>query len=66
MYHANPMGVSQSRRVGMMLKCSTGELLTSAAFMHHDDKGNDALMHHSVLSVKGLMVCLLYVQVWTV
>ena len=33
----------------MMLECSTGELLARAAFMHHDDQGYDALMHHAVL-----------------
>ena len=39
----------------MMLECSTGELLARDAFMHHDDQGHDALMHHAVLS--GL-ICL--------
>ena len=36
----------------MMLECSTGELLARTAFMHHDDQGNDVLMHYAVL--KGL------------
>ena len=36
----------------MMLECSTGELLTRALFMHHDDQGHGALMHHAIL--KGL------------
>ena len=44
-HHANPSGVSQPGRVVMMLECSTGELFASAAFMHHDDQGNDALMY---------------------
>ena len=39
-------GVSQ---LDIMLECSTGELLTRAAFMHHDDQGHDALEHHAVL-----------------
>ena len=52
MYHAEPAGVSQPHRVGMMLECSTGELLTRAAFMHYDDQGHDALRHDAVL--KGL------------
>ena len=36
----------------MMLECSTGELLTRAAFMHPDEQGHDALRHHGIL--KGL------------
>ena len=52
-YYADPMGVSQSRRVGMVLECSTGELLARAAFIHHDDQGYDASMHRAVL--KGIM-----------
>ena len=52
MHHADPLGVSQPRRVGMVLECSTGELLASAAFVHHDDQGYDAFRHHAVL--KGL------------
>ena len=51
-HHADPTGVSQSRRVVMMLECSTGELLARAAFMHHADQGHDALRYHAVL--KGL------------
>ena len=35
-----------------MLEYSTGELLTRAAFMDHDDQGYDALRHDAVL--KGL------------
>ena len=37
-HHADPSGVSQSHRVGMMLEC---ELLARAAFMHHADRGHD-------------------------
>ena len=44
------MGVFQQYRVcGMILECSTGELLARAAFTHHDDQGHDALMHYAVL-----------------
>ena len=42
----------------MMIVCSTGELLTSAAFMHHDDQGHDALGHSAVLKGLRHMVCL--------
>ena len=47
MHHADPAGVYQPRRVGMMFGCSPGEsltraatikLLANAAFMHHADK----------------------------
>ena len=44
-HHANPLGVSQPRKVGMMLECSTGEILARAVFMHYDDQGHDALLH---------------------
>ena len=54
MHQADPFGVSQLRRVGMMLECSTGELLARAAFMHHDDQEYDALRYHAAL--KGLRV----------
>ena len=36
----------------MMLERNTGELLTTAAFMHRDDQGHDALKHYVIL--KGL------------
>ena len=49
-HHANPWGVSQPVSVGMMLECSTGELLTSACSM--TTKGHDALRHYAIL--KGL------------
>ena len=38
MYHTDPSGVYQPRRVSVMLECSTGELLPKAAFMRHADK----------------------------
>ena len=41
MHHADPTGVYQPRRVGMMLECSPVELLARAAFVHHDDKGHN-------------------------
>ena len=37
-HHADPSGVSEPCRVGMMLECSTGELLAGAALVHHDNK----------------------------
>ena len=48
-HHADHSGVSQPHNVDMMHECSTGELLSRAAFMHHDDQGHDALKHHVVL-----------------
>ena len=48
MHHAGPSGVSQHRRVCMMLEYSSGELLARSALMHHD-KGHDALIHYAVL-----------------
>ena len=36
-HHADLLGQYQPLRVGMMLECSTGELITRAAFMHHDN-----------------------------
>ena len=33
----------------MMLKCCTDELLTRAAFKHHDKKGNSTLKHYAAL-----------------
>ena len=56
MHHADPSGVCQCR-VGMMLECSTGELLARGAFLHHDDQGHNALMHYAAL--KGLNKVLL-------
>ena len=35
-----------------VISLSPGQLLTRAAFIHHDDQRHDALMHYSVL--KGL------------
>ena len=48
-HDADPLAVSQPCRVGMMLEHSIGELLTRAAFMHHDDQEHDTLMHYAVL-----------------
>lgn len=49
-HNAEPSGVYQPRRVGMMLECSNGEVLARAAFMHHhDDKGLNALHHYAAL-----------------
>ena len=45
-HHADPMGLIHSRKVGMMHECSTIELLASAVFMDHDDKGHSALKHY--------------------
>ena len=36
----------------MMLGCSTGGILSRAAFMHHDEHGHDAFMYYAV--IKGL------------
>ena len=33
-----------------MHECSTGELLAIAAFMYHDDKGDNALRHNAALN----------------
>ena len=41
MQHADPLGVSQPRRVSMILECNTAW----AAFMHHGDQGYDALIN---------------------
>ena len=53
MYHAEPSGVYQSCRAGMMHECSTGKLLASAAFIHYADKGQIALLHYAAF--KGLI-----------
>ena len=42
-HHADPSGVSQPNKVGMMLECSTGELFAMAAFMHHNDQGHQCI-----------------------
>ena len=46
MRHADPSGVYQPCRVGMMLECSTVELLAKIASVHHGDKG------HTVTALK--------------
>ena len=48
MHHANPVGVYQCHRVGMMLECSTGVLLAMAIFNHQDEKGHNRLNHYAV------------------
>ena len=53
MHHTNPLGVYQTRMVGMMLQFSPGELRARAALMHHADKGHSALKHHAAF--KGLI-----------
>ena len=55
-HHADPSGVSQPHRVGMMLEYSSGDLIARAAFMHHDDQGHDVLRHHAVLKGLNLMM----------
>ena len=52
MYHANPSGVYQTHRVGMMLECRN-IAMAGAAFMHLDDKGHNALKNYAALN--GLM-----------
>ena len=47
--HANALGVYQLCWVGMLREYITGELLTRAALMHHDDKGHDALKQYPAL-----------------
>ena len=42
MHYADPTGVYQPGRSGMILECSIGKLLNKPAFIHHD--GNDNLM----------------------
>ena len=56
MHHADPEGVYQPHRVGMMHDCSNGELLARAAFMHHDD--HRALKPYAAL--KGLKTIYLW------
>ena len=42
MHHADPQGVYKRHKVGMMLKCSHGELPTRTALVHTNDKGFNA------------------------
>ena len=58
LHHADPSGVPQPRRVGMML-----ELLTRAAFLHHDDQGHDPLRYHAIL--KGLIRIISFIDMQT-
>ena len=48
-HHADSSLVCEPRRVGMMHEYSTGELLATAAFVHHDNKRHDALKHSAAL-----------------
>ena len=36
-HHVDSPGLFPSQRIAMMHECSRGELLTRAAFVHHDD-----------------------------
>ena len=38
----------------MMHECSIGELLTRAAFLHHDDSGHDTVKQYVALRVGGM------------
>ena len=44
--------------VGMMLECSTDELLARAPFMHHGDGVHDVLEHYE--AIKGLTEHVIY------
>ena len=41
-HHADPLGVSKFRWEGMILECSTYELLTRTALTHQEDQGHIA------------------------
>ena len=49
MNHTEPTGKYQPRSVGTMFKWSIGELLPNVAFVHHNDKGHDALKRYAAL-----------------
>ena len=48
-HYADTSEVSQLRRVGIILECSTGELIARLAIKHHNDQWHDTLMHYAVL-----------------
>ena len=48
-HHADPLGVYQPHRVGMMIGCSPSKILIRAAFMHYDEKGHTILRHYAAL-----------------
>ena len=52
MHHADPLGVYQPHRVGMMFEWRPGELFTKTEFMHHANKGYTSLENYATL--KGL------------
>ena len=54
-HHANSSGVYQICRIGMMHKCSPGELFTRVAFMYNNDKCHSARRH----CPSGLIYCIL-------
>ena len=54
MHPADPSGVYQRHRIGMMHECSPGKLFARAELMHHVDNEHGALMHYAAL--KGLMI----------
>ena len=51
-HHADPSGVSQPRRVGMIMMNAAlvSYLPRLHAFMHHDDQWHDALMQYAALN----------------
>ena len=52
MHHADPTWLIHTRRVIVIHEYSAGEVLTRAAFMHHEDNGHGTLKYYAV--VKGL------------
>ena len=49
-HHADPLGVSQSCRVSMMLECSTGELLTIQLISENNCKRANKNCHTAYIS----------------
>ena len=56
MYHANPLGVYQPPRVGVVYECSDAELCVRTAFKHREVKGHNALKHYVALKWLKLQV----------
>ena len=54
MHHTGPTGLIHSQRIRMMHSCSPVELLTRAAFMHHDDQWHTALKHYAALTISSI------------
>ena len=46
MHHADPLGLYQPLRFGMMHECSNSKLLVRVTSMHHVDRGHGALKQH--------------------